>query len=95
MAATGKPESVTVDLDASEVALIVGEDDEGSMSVRIAAGSEVPEDAGELPAAPEIVLALATRLLKDPEFHDEVLDWYYNNLDEDEDDEEEGGEADH
>ncbi len=30
----------------------------------------------DLAAAPEIVLALAMRLLKDPDFHDDVLDWY-------------------
>ena len=58
------------------------------MSVRIVAGSDVPDDTAEMPAAPEIVLALAMRLLKDPEFHDEVLDWYY---DQQEDDEEEPG----
>ncbi len=71
-----------VELDATEVALIIGEED-GSMSVRVVSGSEMPEDAEELPAAPEIVLALAMRLLKDPDFHDEVLDWYYNQPDED------------
>ena len=37
------------------------------------------------PAAPEIVLALAMRLLKDPEFHDEVLEWYYAQEDDEED----------
>ena len=56
--------------------------------MRIVAGSDVPDDTAEMPAAPEIVLALAMRLLKDPEFHDEVLDWYY---DQQEDDEEEPG----
>jgi len=79
-------EKVTVDLDSSEVALIIGEDGEAGMSVRVVAGSEVPDGATELPAAPEIVLALAMRLLKDPEFHDEVLDWYYEHQ-EDEDEE--------
>lgn len=74
--------SLKVELDATEVALIIGEED-GSMSVRVVSGSEMPEDAEELPAAPEIVLALAMRLLKDPDFHDEVLDWYYNQPDED------------
>ena len=74
--------SLTVELDATEVALIIGEED-GSMSVRVVSGTEMPEDAEELPAAPEIVLALAMRLLKDPDFHDEVLDWYYNQPDED------------
>lgn len=76
--------TLKVELDATEVALIIGEED-GSMSVRVVAGVEMPDDAEELPAAPEIVLALAMRLLKDPDFHDEVLEWYYNQPDEDED----------
>jgi hypothetical protein len=74
--------TLKVELDATEVALIIGEED-GSMSVRVVAGVEMPDDAEELPAAPEIVLALAMRLLKDPDFHDEVLDWSYNQPDED------------
>ena len=88
MAADKDP--VTVELDVSEVALVIGEED-GAMSVRVVAGSEVPDGSSELPAAPEIVLALAMRLLKDPDFHDDVLDWYYEHQDEDdeEDDEEE------
>ncbi len=83
-------DTVTVELDVSEVALVIGEED-GAMSVRVVAGSEVPDGSSELPAAPEIVLALAMRLLKDPDFHDDVLDWYYEHQDEDdeEDDEEE------
>jgi hypothetical protein len=68
--------NVQLELEPTEVALIIGEED-GSMSVRVVSGRDVPEDAEELAAAPEIVLALAMRLLKDPEFHDEVLDWYY------------------
>ena len=81
------PDTVSRELASHEVALVIGEEDEG-MSVRIVAGSDVPDDTAEMPAAPEIVLALAMRLLKDPEFHDEVLDWYY---DQQEDDEEEPG----
>jgi hypothetical protein len=88
MAADNKPEIVTIDLEASEVALVIGEED-GAMSVRVVTGSDVPPDADEMPAAPEIVLALAMRLLKDPDFHDDVLDWYYEHQDEDEDDEDE------
>jgi hypothetical protein len=87
MVAGQNPSGTQVDLEKSEVALIIGEE-EGSMSVRVVAGSEVPEDATEMPAAPEIVLALATRLLKDPDFHDEVLDWYYEHQDEEEEEEE-------
>lgn len=89
MAAGRTPETVAVDLDRSEVALVIGEDGERGMSVRVVAGSDVPEGATELPAAQEIVLALAMRLLKDPDFHDDVLDWYYEHQDEDEDGDEE------
>jgi hypothetical protein len=77
--AAGKP--VTIELDATEFALIVGEED-GEMSVRVLGGSEIDDGAEELPSAAEIILALAMRLLRDPEFHDEVLDWYYENQDE-------------
>jgi hypothetical protein len=90
MAAGDKTETTAVDLDATEVALIIGEED-GSMSVRVVTGSDVPPDSAEMPAAPEIVLALAMRLLKDPDFHDDVLDWYYEHQDDDEDEEEEEG----
>ena len=90
MAAGTKGETTTVDLDETEVALIIGEAD-GSMSVRVVAGKEVPDDAPEMPAAPEIVLALAMRLLRDPTFHDEVLDWYDEHQDEFDDEEEEEG----
>jgi hypothetical protein len=86
--AVGPDDSISVDLDKTEVALIIGEED-GAMSVRVQAGSEVPEGAAELPAAQEIVLALAMRLLKDPDFHDDVLDWYYDHLDEDDEEGEE------
>ena len=88
MATEPGTDKVMVDLDSSEVALIIGEDGEAGMSVRVVAGSEVPDGATELAAAPEIVLALAMRLLKDPEFHDEVLDWYYEHQDEENEDEE-------
>ena len=80
-----KPAPTAVDLDASEFALIVGEEN-GEMSVRVVGGSELDDNAEEMPAAPEIVLALAMRLLKDPEFHDDVLDWYYEHQDELDDD---------
>jgi len=81
-----KTETTTVELDGGEVALIVGEED-GAMSVRVVAASDVETDTTDLSAAPEIVLALAMRLLRDPDFHDEVLDWYYEHQDETEDDE--------
>lgn len=76
---------VTVELEANEFALIVGEED-GEMSVRVVGGSEIAEDVEEMPSAPEIVLALAMRLLRDPEFHDDVLDWYYEHQDDMDDD---------
>ena len=82
MAAAG---TTTITLEVNEVALIIGEED-GAMSVRVVSATEVEDEAEEIGAAPEIVLALAMRLLKDPEFHDEVLEWYYAQ----EDDEEEG-----
>jgi hypothetical protein len=93
MPAGDKPEMVTIDLDASEVALVIGEED-GAMSVRVVTGSDVSPDATEMPAAPEIVLALAMRLLKDPDFHDDVLDWYYEHQDEDDEDEDEDADED-
>lgn len=90
MAAPENTEITSIDLDPSEVALVIGEED-GSMSVRVVTGSDVPPDATEMPAAPEIVLALAMRLLKDPDFHDDVLDWYYEHQDDEDEDEEEEG----
>ena len=90
MAVAPTNETTTVDLDATEVALIIGEED-GSMSVRVVTGADVPTDAAEMPAAPEIVLALAMRLLKDPDFHDDVLDWYYEHQDDEDEEEEEEG----
>ena len=88
--ATG--EMTTVELESGECALVVGEDD-GAVTVRVVAAADVPTDGTDLPAAPEIVLALAKRLLKDPDFQDEVLDWYYEHEDqegdEDQDEEEE------
>ena len=83
-----KDSTIAVDLDKHEVALIVGEED-GAMSVRVVTGADVPEGSTELAAAPEIVLALAMRLLKDPDFHDDVLDWYYEHQDDPEEEEEE------
>lgn len=88
MAAGQENATTTVELEQHEVALIIGEED-GSMSVRVVPGSQVPDDATDLGAAPEIVLALAMRLLKDPDFHDDVLDWYYEHQDDPDDEEEE------
>jgi hypothetical protein len=81
----------TVDLDANEVALIVGEED-GSMTVRVVPATELPEGATEVPEPYEIAVALAMRLLNDPDFHDDVLEWYESQDDEDEEDEDGGDE---
>jgi hypothetical protein len=75
------PKQTALNLEPQEVALVVGEEG-GEMTIRVQAGSGVPEEAEDLPAAAELVLALAMRLLKDPEFHDEVVDWYYSQDDE-------------
>jgi hypothetical protein len=60
------------------------------MSVRVVSAKDLPDDDSEMPAASEIVLALAMRLLKDPDFHDDVLDWYYEHQDDEDEDEDEG-----
>ena len=72
-------------LESNEIALILGEED-GSMTVRVVAGADLSDDAEEIPAAHELVLALAMRLLRDPAFHDEMLDWYDAHQDELDDD---------
>jgi len=79
------PKMTSIELDPTEVALVIGEDD-GSMTIRVVAATEVPDGATEVPEPHEIAIALAMRLLKDPEFHDSVLDWY-DSQDEEEDDE--------
>ncbi len=77
MAATTK-----VELEEGEYALVIGQDG-NRMSVRIE-GSHIEEE-GDLPVPVVLVMALAQRLLNDPDFHDEMLEWY-----EDHDEEEEG-----
>ncbi len=74
-----------VELDDNEVALIVGEED-GSMTVRVVPATELAEGATDVPEPYEIAVALAMRLLRDPEFHDDVLEWYESQDDEDEED---------
>ncbi len=81
MAETNK----TIDLDPTEVALLIGEED-GSMTIRVVAATELEDGVTDVPEPHEIAIALAMRLLKDPEFHDQVLDWY-DSQDEDEEDE--------
>ncbi len=82
--ATGD-EVTTVELESGECALLVGEDD-GAITVRVVAAADVPTDGADLPDTLELVRALANRLLKDPDFQDDVLDWYYEHQD--------GGDAD-
>ena len=77
--------SRTVELDANEVALIVGEED-GSMTVRVVPATELDEGATDVPEPYEIAVALAMRLLNDPDFHDDVLEWYEGQEDDDDDD---------
>jgi hypothetical protein len=80
----------TIALDAGEYALVIGQDGE-RMSVRTE-GPEPPVDEnGELPVPAALVVALAERLLSDPDFHDEMLEWLEAHAD-DETDEDEGGE---
>ena len=81
-----------IDLEPSEVALVIGEED-GSMTVRVVPARELPDGATEVPEPYEIAVALAMRLLNDPDFHDDVLEWYESQEDDedaepDEDEEE-------
>jgi hypothetical protein len=77
----------SIALDPGEFALIVGEED-GAMTVRVES-SMPPKENEELPEAAQLVVALAQRLLKDPEFHETMLDWFDAQPDEDEDGEDE------
>lgn len=77
-----------VELDPTEVALVIGEED-GSMTIRVVPARELDDDATDIPEPHEIAIALAMRLLKDPEFHDQVLDWYDAQDPEDDEEEEE------
>ena len=77
-----------IDLEPSEVALVIGEED-GSMTVRVVPARELPEGATDIPEPYEIAVALAMRLLNDPDFHDDVLEWYESQEDEQEEEDEE------
>lgn len=72
-----------IDLEPSEVALVIGEED-GSMTVRVVPARELPEGATDVPEPYEIAVALAMRLLNDPDFHDDVLEWYESQEEEEE-----------
>ncbi len=82
---------IAIDLEPSEVALVIGEED-GSMTVRVVPARELPEGASDVPEPYEIAVALAMRLLNDPDFHDDVLEWYESQEEEDEEEGEEGEE---
>ncbi len=77
----------TIDLDPTEVALIIGEE-EGSMTIRVVPACELADGSTDVPEPHEIAIALAMRLLKDPDFHDSVLEWYESQDDEEEDEDE-------
>ena len=80
----------TIELEPNESALIIGEED-GSMTVRVVPAVE-PEDGAEMSEPLEISVALATRLLEDPDFHDDVLEWYEEQEESEDDDEPEADE---
>jgi hypothetical protein len=76
-----KHELTSVDLDPGECALILIEDS-GSITPRVVASADVVTEGPDLPLQLEFVQALAMRLLKDPDFQDDVMDWYYAHQDE-------------
>ena len=80
------PKMTPIDLEPSEVALVIGEED-GSMTVRVVPAIELPEGAADVPEPYGIAVALAMRLLNDPDFHDDVMEWYESQEDEEDEDE--------
>ncbi len=80
------PNMTPIDLEPSEVALVIGEED-GSMTVRVVPARELPEGATDVPEPYGIAVALAMRLLNDPDFHDDVMEWYESQEDDEEEDE--------
>jgi len=76
--------NTTIDLDPTEVALIIGEEG-GSMTVRVVPARELEDGTTDVPEPHEIAIALAMRLLNDPDFHDDVLEWYESQDEEEED----------
>ena len=80
------PKMTPIDLEPSEVALVIGEED-GSMTVRVVPARELPEGATDVPEPYGIAVALAMRLLNDPDFHDDVMEWYESQEDDEDEDE--------
>ena len=80
------PKMTPIDLEPSEVALVIGEED-GSMTVRVVPASELAEGATDVPEPYGIAVALAMRLLNDPDFHDDVMEWYESQEDDEDEDE--------
>lgn len=72
--------ATTIALEEGEYALIIGQDAE-RMSVRTDGAELLGDEAEELPIPAALVAALADRLLHDPEFHDKVLEWHDEHLD--------------
>jgi hypothetical protein len=77
-------ELTSVDLEPGECGLIVNEES-GIITPRVVASADVPTDGPDLPIALEFAQALATRIRKDPDFQDDVLEWYYDHQEEAED----------
>jgi hypothetical protein len=69
----------TIALEEGEYALVIGQEGE-RMSVRTEGAELLGDEAGELPIPAALVAALAARLLHDPEFQDEVLEWFEQHL---------------
>ncbi len=58
------------------------------MTIRVVPARELADGSTDVPEPHEIAIALAMRLLKDPDFHDSVLEWYESQDDEEEDEDE-------
>ena len=80
------PKMTPIELEPSEVALVIGEED-GSMTVRVVPAVELPDGATDVPEPYGIAVALAMRLLNDPDFHDDVMEWYESQEDDEDEDE--------
>lgn len=77
---------MTITLGEGEYALIIGQDG-GRMAVRVDGQQPLADETGELPIPAVLAAALAERLLQDPDFHDEMLEWFEEQLEsEDEED---------